>query len=95
MNVQHLVNQLIMALIKYHIMFNLELFLAVFNQFNLLSGCSYYEGLQKCLGLMTEGKVYTSEQVEKLVELYDGLRVKYPRSAAAKVRLLYPTHLSY
>lgn len=44
----------------------------------------YYEGLQKCLGLTPDGKVYTSEQVEKLVELYDGLRVKYPRSAAAK-----------
>ncbi|KAG0593029.1 hypothetical protein M758_1G292200 [Ceratodon purpureus] len=44
----------------------------------------YYEGLQKCLGLMPDGKVYTSEQVEKLVKVYDGLREKYPRSAAAK-----------
>nr|XP_024371729.1 N-terminal acetyltransferase A complex auxiliary subunit NAA15-like isoform X2 [Physcomitrium patens] len=44
----------------------------------------YYEGLQKCLGLTPNGKAYTSEQVEKLVELYDGLRRKYPRSAAAK-----------
>jgi len=50
-------------------------------------GCSYYEGLQKCLGLVTDGNVYTSEQVKKLVELYNDLRIKYPRSAAAKVRL--------
>jgi len=54
----------------------------------LPSGCSYYEGLQKCLGLVPDGKVYTSEQVEKLVELYDDLRIKYPRSAAAKVKIL-------
>lgn len=52
---------------------------------NLPSECSYYEGLQKCLGLMPDGKVYTSEQVEKLVEVYSNLRQKYPRSAAAKV----------
>lgn len=51
------------------------------------TGCSYYEGLQKCLGLLPVGKVYTSEQVKKLVELYDDLRIKYPRSAAAKVRI--------
>lgn len=44
----------------------------------------YYEGLQKCLGLMPDGKVYTSEQVEKLVGVYSNLRQKYPRSAAAK-----------
>ncbi|XP_024387242.1 N-terminal acetyltransferase A complex auxiliary subunit NAA15 isoform X1 [Physcomitrium patens] len=44
----------------------------------------YYEGLQKCLGLISDGKAYTSEQVEKLVKLYDDLREKYPRSAAAK-----------
>jgi peptide alpha-N-acetyltransferase len=44
----------------------------------------YYEGLQKCLGLLPKGKVYTSEQVTKLVELYNDLRSKYPRSAAAK-----------
>lgn len=44
----------------------------------------YYEGLQKCLGLTPDGEVYTSEQVEKLVEVYGDLRKKYPRSAAAK-----------
>ncbi|KAG0580041.1 hypothetical protein KC19_4G143400 [Ceratodon purpureus] len=44
----------------------------------------YYEGLQKCLGLAPDGKVYTSEQVQKLVEVYSDLSKKYPRSAAAK-----------
>lgn len=48
--------------------------------------CSYYEGLQRGLGLIPDGKVYTSKQVEKLVEVYSNLRVQYPRSAAAKVR---------
>lgn len=43
-------------------------------------------GLQRGLGLIPDGKVYTSKQVEKLVEVYSNLRVQYPRSAAAKVR---------
>jgi len=59
---------------------------AALNHLTLPSECSYYEGLQKCLGLMPDGKVYTPEQVEKLVEVYSNLRNMYPRSAAAKVR---------
>ena len=47
--------------------------------------CSYYEGLQKCVGLAPGAKVYTSEEVEKLTKLYSELREKFPRSAAAKV----------
>jgi tetratricopeptide (TPR) repeat protein len=45
---------------------------------------SYYEGLQKCLGLSPHGKYYSPEQVEKLVQIYDDLCQKYPRSAASK-----------
>jgi tetratricopeptide (TPR) repeat protein len=47
---------------------------------------SYYEGLQKCLGLSPHGKYYSPEQVEKLVQIYDDLCQKYPRSAASKVQ---------
>lgn len=46
---------------------------------------SYYEGLQKSLGLSFEGgKVQDNEHVEKLAELYSSLQYKYPGSAAAK-----------
>lgn len=68
--------------------------MAAFNHVTLSSECSYYEGLQKCLGLMPDGKVYTSEQVEKLVEVYSNLRKKYPRSAAAKVRFQNYMHFN-
>ncbi|XP_024374282.1 N-terminal acetyltransferase A complex auxiliary subunit NAA15 isoform X1 [Physcomitrium patens] len=44
----------------------------------------YYEGVQKCLGLAPNGGIYTSEQVQKLEQVYNDLCKKYPRSAAAK-----------
>ncbi|BBN20005.1 N-alpha-acetyltransferase 15/16, NatA auxiliary subunit [Marchantia polymorpha subsp. ruderalis] len=46
---------------------------------------SYYDGLQKCLGLSrVENGSYSPSQLEKLVELYTSLQRQYPKSSAAK-----------
>uniref|UniRef100_A0A0D6R3U3 Uncharacterized protein n=1 Tax=Araucaria cunninghamii TaxID=56994 RepID=A0A0D6R3U3_ARACU len=44
----------------------------------------YYEGLQKCLGLLLESGKHSPEHVDKLDSLYKSLQDKYPWSAAAK-----------
>lgn len=72
---------------KHQILYDQLCYMAILCHVTLLSECSYYEGVQKCLGLAPNGGIYTSEQVQKLEQVYNDLCKKYPRSAAAKVRL--------
>ncbi|KAK9677157.1 hypothetical protein RND81_11G124400 [Saponaria officinalis] len=44
----------------------------------------YYEGLQRCLGLYSETREYSPDEIEKLDALYQSLQQDYSRSSAAK-----------
>ncbi|PWA64291.1 tetratricopeptide repeat (TPR)-containing protein [Artemisia annua] len=45
---------------------------------------SYYEGLQKCIGLYSETGQYSSEEIDKLDALYQSLGEQYTWSSAVK-----------
>ncbi|XP_057459608.1 N-terminal acetyltransferase A complex auxiliary subunit NAA15-like [Actinidia eriantha] len=44
----------------------------------------YYEGLQKCLGLLSESHCYSSDEIDRLEALYKSLGQQYSRSSAVK-----------
>jgi hypothetical protein len=46
---------------------------------------SYYEGLQKCVGLYLEDGKYSADQIDQLVSLYETLGQQYKWSSAVKV----------
>lgn len=46
---------------------------------------SYYEGLQKCVGLYLEDGKYSADQIDQLVLLYETLGQQYKWSSAVKV----------
>lgn len=46
---------------------------------------SYYQGLQKCLGLYAENALYSPDEIERLDALYKSLGQKYSWSSAVKV----------
>lgn len=48
---------------------------------------SYYEGLQKCVGLYLEDGKYSADQIDQLVSLYETLGQQYKWSSAVKVTL--------
>ncbi|CAL5210657.1 unnamed protein product [Lathyrus oleraceus] len=45
---------------------------------------SYYEGLQKCVGLYLEDGKYSADQIDQLVSLYETLGQQYKWSSAVK-----------
>ncbi|KAI7981158.1 N-terminal acetyltransferase A complex auxiliary subunit NAA15 [Camellia lanceoleosa] len=45
---------------------------------------SYYEGLQKCVGLLSESHQYSSDEIDQLDALYKSLGQQYSRSSAVK-----------
>ncbi|WJX48860.1 N-alpha-acetyltransferase 16, NatA auxiliary subunit [Trifolium repens] len=45
---------------------------------------SYYEGLQKCVGLYLEDRKYSADQIDQLVSLYETLGQQYKWSSAVK-----------
>lgn len=50
---------------------------------------SYYEGLQKCVGLYSKDGKYSPDQIEQLDALYKSLRQQYNWSSAVKVKNLF------
>ncbi|KAL6996526.1 N-alpha-acetyltransferase 16, NatA auxiliary subunit [Sarracenia purpurea var. burkii] len=44
----------------------------------------YYEGLQKCVGLLSESHSYSSDEIDRLVVLYKSLGQQYTQSSAVK-----------
>ncbi|KAL9244661.1 hypothetical protein vseg_018417 [Gypsophila vaccaria] len=44
----------------------------------------YYEGLQRCLGLYSETREYSPDEIDKLDALYESLQQEHSRSSAAK-----------
>ncbi|CAL5361415.1 unnamed protein product [Camellia sinensis] len=44
----------------------------------------YYEGLHKCVGLLSEGHHYSSDEIGRLEALYKSLGQQYSRSSAVK-----------
>ncbi|XP_052182414.1 N-terminal acetyltransferase A complex auxiliary subunit NAA15-like isoform X2 [Diospyros lotus] len=44
----------------------------------------YYEGLQKCMGLLSESHCYSSDEIDRLEALYKSLGQQYSQSSAVK-----------